>query len=180
MAEIKSESVADFIPESVADFLRNQHVRYAVGNAIPLVSGGIQSVLSQVAADRFQNKQSSPSEIAYRFVFGAFSNAATEKASLVRKLSGVVLADLAANTASGHNTSPGAITSDILTTAGTYGFLSSGSTIALSPALSDLRSSGFGLVLSIGASGASASYSNYRSLTSPTAAAKFKEAGLTR
>jgi hypothetical protein len=25
MAEIKSESVADFIPESVADLLRNQH-----------------------------------------------------------------------------------------------------------------------------------------------------------
>ena len=27
MAEIKSESVADFIPESVADLLRNQHCR---------------------------------------------------------------------------------------------------------------------------------------------------------
>jgi len=26
MAEIKSESVADFIPESVADLLRNQHL----------------------------------------------------------------------------------------------------------------------------------------------------------
>jgi hypothetical protein len=25
MAEIKSESVADFIPESLADLLRNQH-----------------------------------------------------------------------------------------------------------------------------------------------------------
>ena len=29
MAEIKSESVADFIPESVADLLRNQHLGLA-------------------------------------------------------------------------------------------------------------------------------------------------------
>ena len=27
MAEIKSELVADFIPELVADFVRNQHIR---------------------------------------------------------------------------------------------------------------------------------------------------------
>src|SRR5947207_356005 len=30
MAEIKSESVADFIPESVADLLRNQHGQVAL------------------------------------------------------------------------------------------------------------------------------------------------------
>jgi len=30
MAEIKSESVADFIPESLADLLRNQHFNFQV------------------------------------------------------------------------------------------------------------------------------------------------------
>jgi hypothetical protein len=36
MAEIKSESVADFIPESVADLLRNQHLGLAGAMITPI------------------------------------------------------------------------------------------------------------------------------------------------
>jgi len=35
MAGIKSESVADFIPESVADFVRNQQTTPSIGGFAP-------------------------------------------------------------------------------------------------------------------------------------------------
>jgi len=52
MAEIKSESVADFIPESVADLLRNQH-SFAVSRSAPrdlaaLTEASMSNIVNQL------------------------------------------------------------------------------------------------------------------------------------
>jgi hypothetical protein len=46
MADITSERVADFIPESLADLLRNQHMR------IPTMSAGRSDLMSATCSDR--------------------------------------------------------------------------------------------------------------------------------
>jgi hypothetical protein len=155
-------------------------VRSIVTNPAPYVIGGLQNSVAQIAANYFQGVPTHPLQIAEQFVIGAGANKIAEGYGLVRKLIGTTVSTLTTQSLSGQPLGGSDLGYNLLGSSLTYGYLNSGSTVPLSRMLNNLREAGLELNFSIGVSAAKATYNNANNLPSPTALAKYKEAGLVK